>query len=123
MARRNVERAGLEARVELRCGAALDVLPTLSGPFHLVFIDADKPNNPAYLARALALSRPGTVIVGDTVVRGGAVTDASSPDPNVRGVRDFLAAIAAEPRLSATAIQTAGEKGWDGFALAVVGDG
>lgn len=123
VARRNIERAGLAGRIDVRCGAALDVLPTLSGPFDLVFIDADKPNNPAYLAHTLALSRPGTVIVGDNVVRGGAVTDASSPDPNVRGVRDFLAALAAEPRLSTTAIQTVGEKGWDGFALAIVGDG
>ncbi len=121
VARRNIERAGLGARVTLRCGAALDVLPTLQGPFDLVFIDADKPSNPAYLRWALALSRPGTVIVGDNVVRGGAVVDASSRDANVRGVRDFLAAVAAEPRLSATAIQTVGEKGWDGFALAVVG--
>lgn len=121
VARRNIARAGLEARVDLRCGLALDVLPTLSGPFDLVFIDADKPNNPAYLRWALALSRPGTVIVGDNVVRGGAVVDASSEDGSVRGVRAFLDAIAGEPRLSATAIQTVGEKGWDGFVLAVVG--
>ena len=120
VARRNIERAGLASRVALHQGAALDVLPTLSGPFDLVFIDADKPNNPAYLRWALALSRPGTVLIGDNVVRGGAVADETSRDPSVIGVRDFLAAVAAEPRLSATAIQTVGEKGWDGFALAVV---
>ena len=122
VARRNIERAGLDSRVDLRCGAALDVLPSLAGPFDFVFIDADKPNNSGYLRWALALSRPGTVIIGDNVVRGGAVTDPSSADPSVQGVRAFLAAMAAEPRLSATAIQTVGEKGWDGFALAIVGE-
>ena len=122
VARHNIERAGLGSRVDLRCGAALDVLPSLSGPFDLVFIDADKPNNPGYLRWALALSRPGTVIIGDNVVRGGAVTDPSSCDPSVQGVRAFLTSMAAAPRLSATAIQTVGEKGWDGFALAIVGE-
>jgi predicted O-methyltransferase YrrM len=121
VARANILKAGIADRVDLRVGEALDVLPTLDGAFDLIFIDADKPNNPGYLQWALRLSRPGTVIIGDNVVRGGAVIDAASDDANVRGVREFLQMIADEPRLSATAIQTVGEKGWDGFALAVVG--
>ncbi|SMO64219.1 O-methyltransferase [Paracoccus laeviglucosivorans] len=120
IARANIAAAGLAAQVELRIGAALDVLPELDAPFDLIFIDADKPNNPHYLTHALRLSRPGTVIIGDNVVRGGAVADPASTDPNVRGVRDFLSRIADEPRLQATAIQTVGEKGWDGFVMAVV---
>lgn len=122
----NLERTGVADLVELRVGKALDVLPLLeaetAGPFDLIFIDADKPNNPDYLRWALRLSRPGTVIIGDNVVRGGAVADADSEDANVVGVRAFLDMIAADPRLDATAIQTVGEKGWDGFALAVVRD-
>jgi predicted O-methyltransferase YrrM len=121
VARANISRAGVADRVDLRVGKALDVLPTLEGTFDLIFIDADKPNNLSYLQWALRLSRPGTVIIGDNVVRGGAVIDAQSDDANVRGVREFLRMISKEPRLSATAIQTVGEKGWDGFALAVVG--
>lgn len=120
VARANLERAGLADRVDLRIGKALDVLPTLSGSFDFIFIDADKPNNPRYLDWAMKLSRPGTVIVGDNVVRGGAVADPHSTDPNVLGVRRFIDLIADDPRLSATAIQTVGEKGWDGFALARV---
>jgi predicted O-methyltransferase YrrM len=92
----------------------------LSASFDLIFIDADKPNNPHYLRWALELSRPGTVIVGENVVRGGAVANAASEDAHVKGVREFLEIIAREPRLDATAIQTVGEKGWDGFSLAVV---
>ncbi len=123
VARRNFERAGLGSRIQLHVGKALDILPTLSGPFDLIFIDADKPNNPDYIRWALDLSRPGTVIVGDNVVRGGAVADPASPDRSVQGIRGFLEIIAAEPRLTATAIQTVGEKGWDGFVLArVAGD-
>jgi len=121
VARENIARAGMADRVTVREGLALDVLSSLSAPFDLIFIDADKPNNPHYLRWALSLSRPGTVIIGDNVVRGGAVTDAASRDPRVEGVRAFLEAMAAEPRLEATAIQTVGEKGWDGFVLAVVG--
>lgn len=120
VAHQNFERADLRARIDLRVGRALDVLPTLTGPFDLIFIDADKPNNPDYIRWALDLSRPGTVIIGDNVVRGGVVADPDSTDPNVRGVRRFLDIIAAEPRLTATAIQTVGEKGWDGFVLARV---
>lgn len=120
VARRNIERAGLSETVELHVGKALDILPTLAGPFDLIFIDADKPNNPGYIRWALRLSRPGTVIIGDNVVRGGAVADPASEDANVKGVRAFLEIIANEPRLDATAIQTVGEKGWDGFSLAIV---
>ena len=120
VARGNFERAGLAARIHLLTGKALDILPTLEGPFDLIFIDADKVNNPSYVRWALALSRPGTVIIGDNVVRGGAVADPESTDPNVQGVRGFLDIVAAEPRLTATAIQTVGEKGWDGFVLARV---
>lgn len=120
VARRNIEHAGLREVIELHVGNALDVLPKLPGPFDMIFIDADKPNNPNYIRWALRLSRPGTVIIGDNVVRGGAVVDPASKDPNVKGVREFLEIIAKEPRLDATAIQTVGEKGWDGFSLAIV---
>lgn len=122
VAQANIERAGLSGRIDLRIGKALDVLPQLTGPFDLIFIDADKPNNPNYIRWALTLSRPGTVIIGDNVVRGGAVVDRDSADANVQGVRSLLDIIAAEPRLTATAIQTVGEKGWDGFVLARVAD-
>ncbi len=90
VARKNIDRAGLSGKVDLHIGRALDVLPTLSGPFDLIFIDADKPNNPNYIRWALELSRPGTVIVVDNVVRGGAVVDSTSEDAAVRGVRAFL---------------------------------
>ncbi len=124
IARASIERAGLSDRVELRVGRALDVLPQLEaegqGPFDLIFIDADKPSNPAYLAWALRLSRPGTVIFADNVVRDGAVTDAQSQDPNVQGIQRFSELVAQEPRLSATTLQTVGEKGYDGFLLALV---
>lgn len=120
VARANLARAGLSETVEVRQGAALDILPQLVGPFDLIFIDADKPNHPHYLEWALKLSRPGTLIVGDNVVRNGEVANAQSSDPGLRGVRHFLERMAAEPRLSATAIQTVGSKGYDGFALALV---
>ena len=128
VARANIARAGLSGVVELRLGRALDTLPQLVaggvGPFDLIFIDADKGNNPEYLAWALRLSRRGTLIVADNVVRDGAVLDASSTDPHVQGLRRFMELLAAEPRVSATAIQTVGRKGYDGFALAlVVADG
>jgi predicted O-methyltransferase YrrM len=116
-------RARLPDAVEVIVGPALETLPRLTGPFDLVFIDADKRNNPAYLEWALELSRPGTLIVADNVVRGGAIIDPDDPDPSVQGVRAFLEALAAEPRVSATVIQTVGVKGHDGFALAVVGLG
>jgi predicted O-methyltransferase YrrM len=120
IARCNVERAGLSHSVTILTGVALDILPTLTGPFDLIFIDADKPNNPAYLDWALRLSRRGSVIIGDNVVRGGAVIDAASDDDRVLGVRSFVQMMAEDPRIDATAIQTVGEKGWDGFTLAIV---
>jgi len=108
------------ACVELRVGSALDVLPTLEGPFDLFFIDADKENNPDYFRHALRLSRPGSVIVVDNVIRGGAVLDDTSEDPSVLGVRALNSLIAREPRVNATTIQTVGGKGHDGFLLAIV---
>jgi len=124
IARSNIELAGFSHLVDLRVGAALDTLPGVEadglGPFDLVFIDADKPNNPGYLKWALRLSRPGTVIIGDNVVRNGAVVDASSSDTRVQGVRTFFDMLAAEPRISGTALQTVGIKGWDGFTIAIV---
>jgi len=120
VARQNIKNAGLTERVELHTGAALDVLPTLKAPFDLIFIDADKVNNPRYLEWAIKLSKQGTVIVGDNSVRGGSVIDSASDDPNVKGLREFIQIISADERLEATAIQTVGEKGWDGFVMAVV---
>ncbi|WP_437941443.1 O-methyltransferase [Sorangium sp. So ce341] len=124
VARANLERAGVADRVELRLGRALDTLPKLAaegrGPFDLIFIDADKPSNPDYFAWALKLSRRGSVIVVDNVVRRGAVVDPESADPNVQGVRRLYELLAAERRVSATAIQTVGAKGYDGLAVALV---
>jgi predicted O-methyltransferase YrrM len=124
VARANFARAGVADRIDLRLGQALDSLAALvaegAAPFDLVFIDADKPNNPHYLAWALKLSRPGTVIVADNVVRGGDVLDAASRDANIQGIRAFFDMMAAEPRLSATAVQTVGIKSWDGFSVAIV---
>jgi predicted O-methyltransferase YrrM len=124
LARANIARAGLEDRVRILQGPALDTLPRLveeGEAFDLIFIDADKPNNAEYLSHALELSRPGTLIIADNVIRGGAVIDSRSDDPSVRGVRRFIEMLAADPRTSATAIQTVGSKGHDGFALALVG--
>ena len=120
VAERNLDAAGIAAQVSVLVGVAADVLPLLEGPFDLVFIDADKPSNVIYLREALRLSRPGTVIVVDNVVREGAVIDAGSDDPRVQGTRALFDAIAAEPRLSATAVQTVGSKKWDGFLVAIV---
>jgi predicted O-methyltransferase YrrM len=124
VARANIERAGLSSVAEVRVGQALDTLPRLeeegAGPFDFVFIDADKTNNAAYFQWALKLSRPGTAIFADNVVRYGAVADRANTDPSVKGARSFLELIAEEPRVSATAIQTVCVKGHDGFALAVV---
>jgi predicted O-methyltransferase YrrM len=124
IARDNIARAGLAELVELRLGPALDSLQQLvsekRGPFDLIFIDADKPGYPDYLPWVLRLSRPGTLIIADNVVRKGAVADANSGDANVQGVRRFNELLAAEPRVSATAIQTVGSKGYDGLAIAVV---
>ena len=124
VARANFLRAGLAGVVELRPGRALDTLPQLAaegrGPFDLIFIDADKPGYPDYFAWALKLTRRGSLIIVDNVVRKGAVIDPVSPDPNVQGVRRLHELIAAEPHVSATAIQTVGSKGYDGFVLALV---
>ncbi len=124
VARANLVRAGVARVVEIRVGLALDSLPKLveegRGPFDLVFIDADKPNNAEYLAWALRLTRLGGVIIVDNVVRGGGVLDATSDDPRIVGTRRLFEALAREPRLSATAIQTVGSKGHDGFVLARV---
>lgn len=122
IARRNLQNAGLLDRVEIRVGAALDTLPTLAAaaPFDFIFIDADKPNNPGYLEWALKLSRPGTVIVVDNVIRDGKIIDAQSTDRDVQGTRRMFELMAAEPRLSATVVQNVGAKGYDGFAVAVV---
>jgi predicted O-methyltransferase YrrM len=120
VARANIANAGLAHLVDLRLGPAADTLPQLTGPFDFIFIDADKPGYPAYLSWALKLSRTGTVIVADNVVRDGEVANPDSGDPRVQGVRKFLAQLATEPRVSATVVQTAGSKGYDGFALAIV---
>ncbi|HZN73215.1 MAG TPA: O-methyltransferase [Micromonosporaceae bacterium] len=124
VARRNIAAAGATDAVEQRVGLALDTLPRLAaegrGPFDLIFIDADKPSNPEYLAWALKLSRPGTLIIMDNIVRDGTVVDADSTHPSVVGIRRFTEQLAAEPRLTATAVQTVGGKGWDGFAIALV---
>ncbi|MDZ8236030.1 MAG: O-methyltransferase [Nostoc sp. ChiQUE01a] len=124
VAQKNIARAGLNEVVELRLGQALSTLPQLAAegrsPFDLIFIDADKPNNPDYLAWALKLSRRGSLIVADNVVRNGAVIDTDTSDASVQGVRHFNELLASEPRLSATALQTVGSKGYDGFAIALV---
>jgi len=120
VARANIAGAGLADRVEVIVGAARDTLAGLEGPFDFVFIDADKRGNPDYLAAALRLSRPGTVIVCDNVVRDGAVAEAGSSDPGVVGTRRFFEMLREESRLTATAVQTVGAKGWDGFAIAIV---
>ena len=120
VARANFERAGVADRIDLRVGAALDVLPRLEGPFDLVFIDADKVNNGRYAEWALRLARPGTVIVCDNVVREGRVLDGFSDEPAIIGTRALFDFLGREPRLTATAIQTVGRKGWDGFTIAVV---
>ncbi|GGU84966.1 O-methyltransferase [Streptomyces litmocidini] len=124
VARANIARAGLDEIVEVRTGAALDTLPQLeeegAGPFDLVFIDADKANNPHYVAWALKLSRPGTVIIVDNVVRNGKVATPDPDDPAITGTREMFDLIAGEPRLDATALQTVGTKGYDGLLLARV---
>jgi predicted O-methyltransferase YrrM len=124
VARANFAQAGLSGVVDLRLGLALNTLPQLAsegcGPFDFIFIDADKPSNPDYFRWALRFSRRGSVIVIDNVVREGAVVDPNSEDPRVQGVRRLVELLAAEPRVSATTIQTVGSKGYDGFTLALV---
>ena len=120
----NFKMAGLSDRIDLKVGPALKSLEDIGAqrvePFDMVFIDADKPNNPNYLAWAMKLSRPGTVIVCDNVIRDGAVLDKSGSDPNVEGARAAFSFMAKEARLEATAVQTVGAKGYDGFAVAIV---
>jgi predicted O-methyltransferase YrrM len=128
VARGNIARAGLTESVEVRVGPALETLPLLAAeatPFDMIFIDADKANYPHYLEWALKLSRPGTLIVADNVIGGGAILAQNGREPwgeagGVQGVRRFYDLLAAEPRLTATAIQTVGDKGYDGFVLALV---
>jgi predicted O-methyltransferase YrrM len=120
----NIARAGFAEIVDLRLGRAIDTLPRLEaegrGPFDLVFVDADKASIPDYFTWALKLSRPGTLIIVDNVIRKGAVIEEENPDPNIQGVRRFNEMLAAETRVTATCIQTVGAKGYDGFTLALV---
>jgi predicted O-methyltransferase YrrM len=122
----NLERAGLRSRVEIRLGPALESLSQLvaekRGPFDLFFLDADKENTRPYFEWALRLSRPGSLIVVDNVIRHGTLVEAARPPPDVRGMREFLEALRSDPRVSATAIQTVGRKGYDGFALVRVNE-
>jgi len=124
VARKNIARAGLDGVVEIRVGDAKETMPQLvnenAGPFDVIFLDADKEGYPAYFEWALKLSRKGTVIIADNVVRDGGVINAKSKDVSIQGVRKFNKMVAAEKRVVATAIQTVGTKGYDGFALAVV---
>lgn len=124
VAKANVERAGLSGKVDIRVGKALDNLPKVAaeglGPFDFIFIDADKPSNPQYLDWALKLSQPGTVIVLDNVIRDGAVIKSKSGDANVEGARAGFDFLGSSSRLDATALQTVGSKGYDGFAIAIV---
>jgi predicted O-methyltransferase YrrM len=123
VARKNIDAAGVGAKVDLRVGAALDALPLLEkegAAFDFVFIDADKRNNPDYLRWALRLARVGAVVVIDNVVRRGAVLDAQSDDPDIVGTRRMFDLAGEDKRWSATALQTVGAKGWDGFAIGIV---
>ncbi|PYP53923.1 MAG: methyltransferase [Gemmatimonadetes bacterium] len=123
VARSNIARAGLSDVVDLRVGLALDTLPALAAHgqrFDLTFIDADKPNIPEYFEWAISLSNPGGLIIVDNVVRDGAVVDATSEDPSIRGVRRFNELLARDTRVTATTIQTVGSKGYDGFTIALV---
>jgi predicted O-methyltransferase YrrM len=126
LAAANIRNAGLDDAVQLRVGRAIDTLPQLAAeggePFDLVFIDADKRSTPDYFRWALELTRPGSLIIADNVIRGGAVIDANSEDSTVLGSRRFHEMLAREPRVSATTIQTVGLKGYDGFTLALVND-
>jgi predicted O-methyltransferase YrrM len=120
VARENVERAGFGSVVEVRLGPALETLGELEGPFDLVFIDADKPNTAAYFERAVELSRPGTVIVVDNVVRAGGLADPPAGDASAAAMRGFHDALGRRSDVEATTVQTVGSKGYDGFTLALV---
>lgn len=127
VAKANLKRAGLAKKVEIRVGPAAESLEQLHAegakPFDLIFIDADKQNNAVYLGWALKLAKRGTLILVDNVVREGKIVDADSDDPDIRGTRAMFEMLGAEPGLAATAIQTVGSKGYDGFAMAVVTEG
>jgi len=124
VARANLTRAGFSGLVDIRLGPAAQSLAQLhaegAAPFDVIFIDADKPSNPIYLGWALKLSTPGSLIIVDNVIREGAIVDPASSDPSVQGTRALFQMLAAEPRLSATAVQTVGSKGYDGFIMALV---
>lgn len=120
VARENLQRAGVADRVEVMVGAALDTLPTLRGPFDLVFIDADKENNVAYVEWAVRLARPGSVIVVDNVIRDGRILEPQSDDARVQATRRTLQVMGEHPRLDTAVLQTVGAKHWDGFAFALV---
>jgi predicted O-methyltransferase YrrM len=120
VAKKNIERAGFGKNVSVVVGPALESLKKVKGPIDFAFIDADKVNNPRYFGRAVELARPGALVVVDNVVRGGKVADAANDDPNVKGTRELFETVSRDARVSATAIQTTGEKGWDGFLLARV---
>jgi predicted O-methyltransferase YrrM len=124
VAKGNIAAAGLAEKVELRLGPALETLPKIAAekqpPFDFIFIDADKKSMPEYFDWALKLSRKGSLIFSDNVVRSGGVADAASTDPDIQGVRRFYEALHSEPRVCATAVQTVGGKGYDGYALALV---
>jgi len=121
VARSNLERADVADRVEVLVGPALETLHGVEGPFDLIFIDADKDNYPGYFEHSVRLSRPGTVIVADNVIRDGEVINDATDDPRIQGVQRFNELVASDTRVSATAVQTVGTKGYDGFALIVVG--
>jgi len=127
VARTNIERAGLSRVIDVRLGRALDTLPQIeaegAAPFDLIFIDADKPSNPDYFQWAMRLSRRGSLIIVDNVVRNGGVIDATSGDANIQGVRRLNELIASETRVTTTAIQTVGSKGYDGFSISLVTEG
>lgn len=127
VAEENIKHAGLDHKIDIMLGPALETLPTLKKKgfsyFDFIFIDADKPNNPHYLKWALELSRLGTVIIGDNVVRKGHVVENDSNDESVHGIRQFIDLLSEESRIDSTAIQTVGIKGYDGFALGVVKEG
>ncbi|MBN9110531.1 MAG: O-methyltransferase [Pseudonocardia sp.] len=120
VARANLDRAGVGDRVRIVLGPALETLPGVEGPFDMVFVDADKVSNAEYLDHAIRLSRPGALVVVDNVVRGGRVVDETDDDPAVVGTRRLADALAADPRISATMVQTVASKGYDGFVLGVV---
>lgn len=124
VARKNIDGSGIGDKVTIHVGAAVDTLPVVAAqnpePFDFIFIDADKPSNPIYLDWAIKLGRPGTVIILDNVIRDGKVLDPDNTDPRIIGTRAAYDIIGSHPRLSATALQTVGSKGWDGFAIMVV---